>query len=88
MGHHVIGPGVAAHQEAGHEQDGGGTEAEFLVGDLDQNGSIGINDVTNLIDIVLERTELPDSADVNRDGVVNISDVTDLIDLLISGNAK
>ncbi len=63
-------------------------EAEFLAGDLDQNGAIGINDVTSLIDIVLERTELPNSADVNRDGVVNISDVTDLIDLLISGNAK
>ena len=55
-------------------------------GDINGDGSIAINDATNLIDMLLEGEELPAYADVNGDGVVTIKDVTDLIDMLLISN--
>ena len=55
-------------------------------GDINGDGNIAINDVTNLIDLLLGGEELPANADVNGDGVVTIKDVTDLIDMLLGGN--
>lgn len=55
-------------------------------GDINGDGNIAINDVTNLIDLLLGGEELPANADVNGDGVVTIKDVTDLIDMLLNGN--
>ena len=55
-------------------------------GDINGDGNIAINDVTNLIDLLLGGEELPANADVNGDGVVTIKDVTDLIDILLNGN--
>ena len=53
-------------------------------GDINGDGSIAINDATNLIDMLLSGDELPAYADVNGDGVVTIKDVTDLIDMLLN----
>jgi len=61
-------------------------EMNAMPGDINGDGNIAINDVTNLIDQLLSGDELPAYADVNGDGVVNIKDVTDLIDILLSGN--
>ena len=55
-------------------------------GDVNGDGYIAINDVTNLIDILLSGGDIPANADVNGDGNVSIKDVTDLIDILLSGN--
>ena len=55
-------------------------------GDINGDGNIAINDVTNLLDLLLGGEELPANADVNGDGVVTIKDVTDLIDMLLNGN--
>lgn len=55
-------------------------------GDINGDGNIAINDVTNLIDQLLSSDELPAYADVNGDGVVTIKDVTVLIDMLLSSN--
>ena len=55
-------------------------------GDVNGDGNIAINDVTNLIDILLSGGDIPAGADVNGDGDVSIKDVTDLIDMLLSGN--
>ena len=55
-------------------------------GDVNGDGSIAINDVTNLIDLLLSGEELPAWVDVNGDGNVTIADVTVLIDMLLSGN--
>lgn len=56
------------------------------LGDVNGDGYIAINDVTNLIDILLSGGDIPASADVNGDGDVSIKDVTDLIDILLNGN--
>ncbi len=56
------------------------------LGDVNGDGYIAINDVTNLIDILLSGGDIPAGADVNGDGDVSIKDVTDLIDILLSGN--
>lgn len=55
-------------------------------GDVNNDGSVNISDVTALIDHLLSGTTPPASADCNQDGGVNISDVTALIDYLLSGN--
>lgn len=55
------------------------------LGDVDGNGSVGISDVTVLIDILLNGGTAPVSADCDQDGQVGISDVTALIDGLLNG---
>ena len=55
-------------------------------GDINGDGEIAINDVTNLIDLLLGGEELPAYCDVNGDGNVTIKDVTDLIDMLLSSD--
>lgn len=57
-----------------------------LRGDVNQDQSVNISDVTALIDILLSGAEAPAEADCNLDNSVNISDVTALIDYLLSGS--
>ncbi len=64
----------------------GGSEPEVLRGDCDLDGTVGISDVTVLIDLLLAGGVAPASADCDLDGAVGISDVTVLIDYLLSGN--
>ena len=58
----------------------------YDVGDVDHDGTIGIADVSALIDYILDRTTpiCLVCADVNADGAVDIADVSDLIDILLS----
>ena len=63
--------------------------ANVLTGDLDGDGRVGITDVTELIDLLLNgNVNIADypSADVDGDGRIGITDVTELIDYLLSGN--
>lgn len=58
----------------------------LIIGDVNYDGAVTINDVVELIDYMLagttnEFTEM--FADVNGDGVVSISDLTALIDMLL-----
>ena len=57
-------------------------------GDVNGDGSISINDVTILIDMLLGGTDsaIPSNMDVNGDGNVSIGDATTLIDMLLSNN--
>ncbi|MBQ9556142.1 MAG: C10 family peptidase [Muribaculaceae bacterium] len=56
----------------------------LLLGDVDEDGEVSINDASALIDLLLrgETTGHP-SADVDEDGEVTIGDVSSLIDLLL-----
>lgn len=57
------------------------------VGDINCDGSIGIGDVTALIDMLLSgEIDRAPVCDVNLDGSVTIADVTTLIDKLLNGN--
>ena len=50
------------------------------------DGKIGIDDVTELIDLLLSGNVTGnDAADFNTDGHVGIDDATELIDQLLSG---
>lgn len=60
-----------------------GTATAPEVGDLDGDGMLSINDVTNVIDLLMSGGEVSDQADVNTDGELNITDVISLIDLLL-----
>jgi len=59
----------------------------FLRGDVDNDGSVGISDVTALVDYILSKdaSEINlDAADVDQDGGIGISDVTALVDYILS----
>ena len=61
----------------------------YLLGDVNMDGNITINDVTRLIDYLLnpDATEIDiNAADCLTDGVISITDVTALIDYLLSGS--
>lgn len=64
-------------------------DSGFILGDVNGDGVVAINDVTYLIDYLLSSGGEIDvrAADLNGDGNVTISDVTALIDYLLSGNA-
>ena len=60
-----------------------------MLGDVNMDGRISIDDVTDLIDILMGSVLTVydmNAADVDRDGRISISDVTDLIDMLLRGN--
>ena len=60
----------------------------IIRGDVNNDGSVSISDVSSLIDYLLSGDASAISltgADVNRDGDVTISDVSSLIDYLLSG---
>lgn len=58
--------------------------AGTMRGDVDGDGTISINDVTTLIDmLLLSEVDYDPVIDVNDDGSVSINDVTDLIDYLL-----
>ena len=54
-----------------------------LVGDVNGDDVVNIDDVITLIDIILGALPSSPAADVNGDGNINIDDVTDLIDLIL-----
>jgi len=57
----------------------------FLCGDINNDGTVNIFDITGLIDYLYRDGEAPvppESADINDDGAVNIFDITGLISYL------
>ena len=78
-----------AHIDGGPENPGYFTAAQaVLPGDVDGDGSVGISDVTTLIDYLLNSSTpiANEVADVDGNGNIDIADVTALIDLLLSGD--
>lgn len=60
----------------------------YLLGDVDGNDVVNIDDATALNDYLLGISSLNqyqlDAADVDHNGIINIDDVTELIDMLIN----
>ena len=54
-----------------------------LRGDVDGNGDVDIDDVTSLIDFLLNGSEIM-NGDCNSDSLITIDDVTALIDFLLT----
>lgn len=59
--------------------------APTLRGDVDGDGKVNINDVTELINKLLRGETSNINGDVDEDGKININDVTTLINYLLSG---
>lgn len=87
---HVPSGSSAAYQSDPKWSDYFGIIAEPspIPGDVDGSGTLSINDVTLMIDMLLGGGESPEFADFNADGVFSIKDVTDLIDLLLSSSGN
>ena len=60
-------------------------EVEFLLGDVDRDGEVGISDVSALVDMLLNGTPAPAQADCDQDEEIGISDVSALVDYLLNG---
>lgn len=54
------------------------------IGDINKDGKLGINDVSNLISQLMADGEQPAYCDLNGDGKVTIADVSALIDMLLN----
>ena len=69
--------------------NGGDTPGpQFIRGDVDKDGEVGIADVTALIDYILNGNEAGisiEAADCDQDTSVGIADVTALIDFILNG---
>ena len=61
-------------------------DPQFLLGDVNGDNAVNIEDVTTLIDLVLNGGDYNIAGDMNSDGLMNIQDVTLLIDYVLSGN--
>ena len=60
---------------------------DYQTGDVNNDGKLNIQDVTDLIKYLLSEGEInPTSADVNGDARISIDDVTALINLLLLGD--
>ena len=83
-------PSESVEEYRAHEEWGKFTHIVPFIGagpgDINGDGNIAINDVTNIIDQLLGGEEIPAYCDVDGDGNVSIKDVTALIDQLLSGN--
>ena len=83
----------SGHVDKTYARVDGGTSApgylslnpDYLRGDVNNDGSVNIVDVTTLVNIILGKTSAPASgvADVNGDGSVNIVDVTTLVNIIL-----
>lgn len=62
----------------------------IVLGDVNDDGTVNIADVTKLIDYLLDNSATPfnrNNADVKQDGNIDIADVTSLIDMLLNNPA-
>ena len=80
-----------AHVDGGTDNPGYFTfKANLLLGDVNNDGSITIADVTALVNIILgkDTTGLYNhaAADVNRDNSITIADVTALVNIILGKN--
>lgn len=58
----------------------------YITGDVNHNGTVGVEDLTALIDMLLHEEFIIGTGDVNKDGQVGIDDVVLLIDMILNDN--
>ena len=61
-------------------------DAEFLVGDANLDGKVGIADVTAVVNYILQKPVsmfCKEAADANGDGVITIADVTSIVNIIL-----
>lgn len=65
------------------------SESTFELGDVNNDGSIDVDDVNLIINVILtggDATSYEGRADLNGDGVIDIDDVNAVISLILTGN--
>lgn len=53
-------------------------------GDVDGDGKVDVDDVTELVDIILGKKTKNERSDINNDNNVDVSDVTELVNIILS----
>ena len=60
------------------------SEINYLLGDITQDGTININDVVLVVNLILYQ-EYNQLADINQDNTVNVADAIQIIDIILNG---
>ncbi|MBQ8270426.1 MAG: leucine-rich repeat protein [Bacteroidaceae bacterium] len=58
-------------------------EDYIIIGDITDDGSVDVADITRLVAIILGNDEKTDAADLNNDGSVDVADITKLIAIIL-----
>ena len=58
-------------------------EIDFLIGDINLDHTINIQDVLVLINLILSN-ESGHNADINDDGILNVIDVIELVNIILN----
>ena len=56
---------------------------DLIIGDLNNDSVINIQDIIIMINIILELDEYSIEADINEDGIINVLDVIQLINIIL-----
>ena len=56
----------------------------YEVGDINQDGIINVLDVIQVVNIVLDQSDINLQADINNDGLVNIQDIIIVVNIILS----
>ena len=55
-----------------------------LLGDINQDGSVNVNDVVIAVNIVLGMSPFNELADINGDSIINVQDIILLVDIILN----
>jgi hypothetical protein len=58
-------------------------EDEGIMGDLNDDGTLNVQDIIIMVNIILGIEEYNESADLSDDGIVNVLDVIQLMNLIL-----
>jgi len=78
---------AAMNYEPGANVDDGSCQY-YLLGDMDQNNSLDVLDIVNVVGIVLGNITPTDyqlwAADINQDGSINVLDIVELVSIILT----
>ena len=55
----------------------------MILGDLNEDGSINIQDVILAVNIILSSLEYNAAGDLNQDGVIDVLDIINIVNLIL-----
>ena len=58
-------------------------KADGILGDINNDGSVDVADLTMLVSMILDSSKVTDVADINSDGSVDVADLTSLVSIIL-----
>lgn len=83
-GKHVL--GIQAQYESGMSEVTTHTFELALVGDVNSDGKVDVDDINTLINHILDLAKVGENGDINGDGKIDVADINMLINLILGEN--